>query len=245
MKRFIIYLPAAFFTFSIGVSVFALYYYGLITDIAPPSLSSDQENCDCVNPRSFPGLSREIFGLNKSKSGYFPARAFTDDWENADQFINNWYSKHLRAMDEGSLLDIADENREVYRFLWLRTFDHPIFVRIEREGRYQFNLMSRELDGAGGYEPGKVFRTDNKTLTKEEWCEFIRLLDDANYWRMPTNKRVDRGRDGSQWILEGVKDNRYHIVDRWTPDKGEYREACIYLLKLSGRDIEKLKDDLY
>ena len=61
---------------------------------------------------------------------------------------------------------------------------------------------------------------------------------------MPTDFG-DMGRDGSQWVLEGVRDNRYHIVDRWSPENSEYREACTYLLKLSGMDEDRLKRELY
>lgn len=43
--------------------------------------------------------------------------------------------------------------------------------------------------------------------------------------------RID-GDDGAQWIVEGVRSKRYHVIDRWSP-KDNYRLACLYLLKLS------------
>ena len=136
------------------------------------------------------------------------------------------------------------ENTEVYRFLWLRTFRHPVAVTLERNVDH-FELRSVELDGAGGYAPGKILSTGRKSITQEVWCQFTGLLDKAAYWKIPSNSRDDMGYDGSQWILEGIKDGRYHIVDRWTPQTGEYREACLFVLKLSGRSFENLKKDLY
>ena len=53
------------------------------------------------------------------------------------------------------------------------------------------------------------------------------------------------GNDGAQWILEGMKDGRYHVVDRWSPDGGDYRAACLHLLKLSGLGVNPKGVDVY
>lgn len=53
------------------------------------------------------------------------------------------------------------------------------------------------------------------------------------------------GNDGAEWILEGVNGGRYHVVDRWTPGAGAYREACLYLLKISDLGIDEASQDLY
>jgi len=144
-------------------------------------------------------------------------------------------------MNEGSLLDNHDENYEAYRFLWLRAFHHPVEVLAERHG-YKFYLSSKELNGAGGYAPGKMWRTDNKWLTEEDWCILMAAMDKADFWEQETKVRDNIGTDGSEWVLEGRKNGRYHIVDRWFPETGNYREACLELLKLSGRDPKSIKD---
>jgi hypothetical protein len=33
--------------------------------------------------------------------------------------------------------------------------------------------------------------------------------------------------------MEGIDQDRYHIVDRWSPEKGTFRDAALFLLKLS------------
>lgn len=251
MKKYLFWLITLIVTFFLGLVAFALYYFSVVSEVASPEPISAQksfarpvqENFDCVKSKNFPGLSLEISEIKKGKSGYFPKDKFSSSWKDADVFTNDWYGKDLKAMSEKSLLDISDENAEVYRFLWLRTFHHPIFVRVERK-QNEVRLFTKELDGAGGYEPGKVFRSDNRKLTENEWCAFLRLVDKANYWNLPTKNEV-LGNDGAEWILEGVKENRYHVVDRWTPEKGEYRQVCIYLLRLSGLDVDKLGSDLY
>ena len=61
---------------------------------------------------------------------YFPVGVFQDDASNAE-FRARWYAKHLRAMGEESLLSAA-ANKEFlgYRFLWLRTFHHPVSMKL-------------------------------------------------------------------------------------------------------------------
>jgi len=41
-------------------------------------------------------------------------------------------------------------------------------------------------------------------------------------------------------LSEGVKKGKYHIVDRWCPEEGVYREAALYLIKLSRLKIDKI-----
>ncbi len=244
MKRFSFWIIISVITFSIGIfTVLAGLYYGQkeIVEIEPIPLLDN----DCLKSKSYPGLSRKISELQKGKSGYFPKGTWKD-FKTGDNIIlsgiDSWYGKYLKAMDEKSLLNVSDE-KEVYRFLWLRTFHHPMFVRVERSG-ISIQLFSKEFDGAGGYTPGKELRKEHKILDAQQWCEFLSLLEKSKYWQMPSEKNL-LVHDGAQWILEGVKDGRYHVVDRNPPDDYDYQEACIYLLKLSGVDTDRLKDELY
>ena len=244
----IIRLTALTSAFALGLGVVVLYYFSSLPKVAEPELLPAPEVFECKKSKAFPGLSRRISEIERGKSDYFPKDILGNDMS-PKHSVAGWYGKHLKAMGEDSLLYISSRNVESYRFLWLRTFHHPIFVRVERiqhePNANEFVLFSKELDGAGGYKPGKLFNETGRVLTEKQWCEFMNLLEKANYWKLPTAEKSLGGHDGAEWIMEGVKDNRYHIVERWSPDKGEYREGCIYLLKLSGVDTDRLKDDLY
>jgi hypothetical protein len=250
MKCHTLAVPVGIGTFALGVTLAAIVYLHPVERLDPPqavvaSPLPPPESVTCRdNSSAFPGRSKPLDSLKKYKNGYFPEKAFDDGWRGADGSFDDWYGKHLRAMKEPSLVDVKDPDSEVYRFLWLRTFHHPISVRIVRTG-YSFRLTSVELNGAGGYDPGRNLRTDNVEIFNDEWCQFTALLDKAQFWAEPTVNRELSGFDGSQWVFEGVNDGRYHIVDRWTPREGAFREACIYLLKLSGRDEKSLGNDLY
>lgn len=241
MRKIILRVAVLIASFFVGLGSFILVflYFNAVPEIAAP----DPLPAECAESKSFPGLSKgNISEIEKGKSGYFPKGRFAGGWAESDNFTNDWYGKHLKAMTEESLLDAADE-AEIYRFLWLRTFHHPVFVKVVRH-RNEIKLFTKELDGAGGYEPGKVLRSDEITLKHEDFCRFLNLLEKADYWNLGAENN-DSGVDGSQWILEGVKKGRYHLVDRWTPETGKYREACLFLLKLSGVDTDRLKGDLY
>jgi hypothetical protein len=52
---------------------------------------------------------------------------------------------------------------------------------------------------------------------------------------MPTQpSRRDLGLDGAQWVIEGRRVDAYHVVDRWSPRGGPYRDAGLAFLQLAG-----------
>jgi hypothetical protein len=238
MKKFSFRLLACVLAFALGsgaVIIWLFYQTNNVSEVAPPAPLA----ADCVQPKTFPALARQIFEIKKGKSGYFPKGAFAEEWVGADDFRNDWFGEYLGWMGEKSLLDVSGgETTEIYRFLWLRSFDRPVFVRVERRGN-QIKLFTKELSG-----PQKASRDYSRNLDRTEWCELLKLLRQADYWNLPTSEPIN-GVDGAEWILEGVRENHYHVVDRWSPRTGEFREACLYLLRLSGVEIDKLGDDLY
>lgn len=166
-----------------------------------------------------------------SDAYFFPKGWISDSKERSDgdQFARRWYSKALTAMSEPSLSCRAPAN-DVYRFLWLRTWGRPIAVRVEglTSGAAIFAV---ELDGACGYGLGKVSRHKQRKLTDGEWTRIVNDLQALQFWTLPT-RVPDDGLDGAQWVMEGRKGSQYHVVERWSPKGGAYREFCLSLLKL-------------
>jgi hypothetical protein len=103
----------------------------------------------------------------------------------------------LKALEESSLLQMAQNSSgKSYRFVWLRTFHHPVVVRVDVRA-----------DGIG------------ELTSKTE--RFLATIKKAHFWELPTHETpATEGCDGSQWIIEGVKNGKYHALDRWTPGKG-------------------------
>ncbi len=172
---------------------------------------------------------------------FFPDRIFGREKEDND-FVVEWYSKHLKAMKEPSLWKLAQNDRAaiVYRFLWLPTFDRPVSVRLSKSGDSAM-LHAVELDGRGGYEPGKIAVRRTLKLDGKQWEDFKRRVDKAHFWPSPTEKADDDIiLDGDQLILEGVMTGKYHIVDRLgAVSDADYAELCRQMLVLSGLDVMK------
>lgn len=231
MRLLTIRFVVAVLTFIVGVTITTIY---LIRNNASTVERPLQAT---ANPKCFPGQSIKLDAAGSEQISYFPPGVFSDnEWQN--QFTVNWYSKHLMAMDEPSLFSLQNYTGESYRFLWLRTFDNPIAIRLWRSSDQRF-ITVKQLDGKGGYEPGKLIINKTRTVDEREWGIFNDHLEQSCYWDLP---RVggEGGQDGAQWIVEGSREGRYHIVDHWSPKSGSYRELCLYLLKLAEIQIDKI-----
>jgi hypothetical protein len=243
------WLPIAVITFAfavIAVAVIAIWqpFRGDNSSnqvaVSPPVMPQ----ASCTLAEGYPGRSVDLDDIPKTRPKVFPRSPADTLDRNFDPYQHDWYGKHLRALGESSLIDRSvPDTVEIYRFTWLRTFHHPVMVRLEHNG-YGALLTARETNGAGGYEPGKVFRTGEFHIESQEWCRFIELLNASKFWSLPSQSD-DLGNDGSEWILEGIRGHRYHSVERWTPQDGAYYDACSYLLQLSGRDTKSLGNDFY
>ena len=183
---------------------------------------------------------------NDSLAFYFPLKKHSEDTTNnsLDTFVNTWYSKMLFALKEPILKNYRGD-KEIYRFTWLRTFHHPASIRIEKQNNI-IRLFAKVCKGAGGYEPDSIIFDTTISIATDEWGVLKSKIKDTHFWQLKTEKREDVGKDGSEWIIEAIKENNYHMVSRWTPsiDRQEnFRIIGEYLLSLSKIKIET--DDMY
>ena len=99
-------------------------------------------------------------------------------------------------------------------------------------------LIAVELTGSGGYDPGGIARRAERILAQSEWQGLSALLAKLRFWSLPSRLAKPLGADGSQWIIEGIRHNsQYHVVDRWTPEEGTFRDAGLLFLTLSGVSV--------
>jgi len=156
----------------------------------------------------------------------------TDFPKGVDHFWAKVYTEFLIELKEGKI-DTPKTEKEIYRFLWLRTFHNPIVIRFEKNDT-EIKLFWKRSNGEGGYEAGKIVENKNIELSQKEWSEFKELLDNSKFWKNPSIKNdsdIILVTDGAQWVLEGIKKNEYHIseIDIFKP--------CLYLLKLTEMKI--------
>lgn len=139
----------------------------------------------------------------------------------------------FREMPLESLPSCVEES---YRLMWVPTFHPPVVVRIWRSGEKYF-MAAKQLDGRGGYEIGKLSVEQTRSLTNDEWMNFVTSLYQAGFWDIPSNINEPVPQDGAAWVMEGIKGKQYHSIKRRNP-QGEYADLIKYLIKLSGLKTE-------
>ena len=176
-----------------------------------------------------------------SAQQYFPPGVL-DKNPRWDQLITNWYSSHLKALREPSLWELSrqDPKAEAYRFLWLRSFHHPIAVRlvVRADGSGWINLRETRGEGGDVSGGGGINRYGVSWLRKSLTQSFLVEVQNADFWNLPTFLDPDPNiahLDGAQWIVEGVRNGEYHVVDWWSPQAGDPVRAIGLLALKLGR----------
>lgn len=205
----------------------------------------------------------ETATLKDSLSFYFPnilsdsVKRKYPDYEN---FTQNWYSSALYSFKEPILYTKTD-SATIYRVLWLRSFHEPVCFSVKAFHGYHFinvKVLDRqpafypyieisEFDEETGKEiPDTVQKADrfaviNFSLTKQisnrQWEKIEKQVSDINFWNSPSlNPFVDDSADGSNWIMEGRKNGKYHFLDRRN-GQSNIKVLGKHLIKLSGLKI--------
>ena len=162
-----------------------------------------------------------------------------------DEFSREWYSRHLVAAGEPSLVSIAEAapvGGMHLRFTWLRSFHPPVVVRVSAMSPGEMEMTAKLLSGAGGYEPGKIAQQVDRTLDPAETRQLQALLESSQLLEEPA-ETCELGLDGAQWIVEVVEGDSYYFFDRWTPDEGAVRELGLLMLGLTGWPTKS--DEIY
>jgi hypothetical protein len=153
-------------------------------------------------------------------------------------------------MAEPSFQSIVNANVESYRFLWLRSFLPGVAIRVWICSQ-EYCITAKQLDRLDKYVDGKLIPSaklainNSRSLSVDEWNGFLSVLERSRFWSLPTVDGKMMANDGAEWVLEGAKDSQYHVVARQSPTDGDYYDACVFLLKLSGLKVDASKGELY
>ncbi|MCA1652638.1 MAG: hypothetical protein ABR588_04770 [Sphingomicrobium sp.] len=154
-----------------------------------------------------------------------------------------WYSAQLTAAREPSLYKASTHwsvgSGTVVRFTWLRSFHAPVFVRVEGLGTSKPRLVAKQLSGHGGYAPGSISKSLDRTLSPGEAHDIHLVLARSDIAHMQP-RTCDIGVDGAQWIMESVDAHGYHFVDRQSPNAGGERDLALSLLRLTGWEVKPI-----
>jgi hypothetical protein len=121
-------------------------------------------------------------------------------------------------------------------FSYIPSFDPSVFITVQRKGE-GFVLIAKQLNGAGGYDPGILARSKEIALTEEQAVEFEAMLAEGGLFREAV-ETCEFGFDGSRWIFELVSSGEYQMVNLWSPSDGAAHELGELRIRLSGWNIE-------
>ena len=125
---------------------------------------------------------------------------------------------------------------ESFRLVWFPTFDAPSVFRIWRSGE-NFFIVTKRLSGKGGYELGKLKTEHTRSLTAEEWNNFVDIINNRCFWNAPSVLKEVPVVDGAFWTFEGSRNKQYHFVDRISPSE-QMKEIFRALFELTGVKTE-------
>ena len=161
---------------------------------------------------------------------YFPPHPFTgvDSHERV-----RWYSSALYALQNKPLWPPAPPSETVYRVLWMpsRFGDSSITLTVGPDGRGQIEFKSTDRDRE------RVAVDTKHMATPEQIAELEAALSETHFWQMPTDPPPTSIliEDGAVWVLEGVRDGKYHIVYETAPGQAARATAAMMLLKMAGQ----------
>jgi hypothetical protein len=156
-------------------------------------------------------------------------------------------TKVSKIFNETPVLPIDDVEAELYRMTFIPTFFSPIKIRVERH-RGEYVLVAKRLSGQGGFEVGPLKDEKRRRLKSEEWNRLLALIDKAGFWEMPYAEKEPQADEkgestvclhGSEWVLEGVKEGKFHAVNRYCPNEKRFEKLGEYFAKLSGLGIKQ------
>lgn len=176
----------------------------------------------------FPLFSAEFV---KQKNDCVQRKGFscnlTEPNDSLSEFVNQWYSKHLRSLGEPILYTLRNQDKKIIRFTHLGTWSKPFSYRIENN-HGQITVVYNETNGSGGYGAGRRMKHKQRTIRLKTWEKVLRKIDQEDFWAMETNV-PEYILDGEEWILEVLIDEKYHVVTRTSPDVYDgkaYAELC-------------------
>jgi len=153
-------------------------------------------------------------------------------------FDASYYPGYLRAAGESSLFARRQEKGlEAVRFLWIRSFQDPVIVRIERTVG-QAKLRAIRFRKRFGEQPQAIISDRTFEINTASWQEITNKVTQSGFWKLSITDNIT-GFDGSRWVLEAVRDGQYKVVDRWYPnemtaerDLEGFKVLCVHILQL-------------
>ncbi len=160
---------------------------------------------------------------------FFPPNTFAD---RAGDYKVAWFSRDMYALNEKPLWPPPVTSGQIFRLTVLPAFSGPesVMITVPPDGSGQLRFRVTDVHR----ENLDADRTH--AITSQQLADFSASLSQARFWEMSTEPPPSRmfGEDGAEWILEGVENGKYHIVDRWCPGETPFGQLGRRFFVLAG-----------
>lgn len=153
------------------------------------------------------------------------------------------FSKDLAWFKEPMLS--AGYKGKVYRFLWIRSFDYPIVIRMQKIKRSVtiYWKLPQFDDSLHTSQSPVEFK---KKLAIRQWKKFEKMLTAIDYWSMIPReylRSAGAATDGDILLLEAAINGKYKVTERFDEIYPKYTKCLMYLIKLT--DLNLPEDKIY
>ena len=190
--------------------------------------------------------------VSNKHNWYFPIEPFLRDstkWINdykidinqelrSVNFMLDWFSEELAWFKEPMLS--AGYKGKVYRFLWLRSFDAPVVIRMQKIKRNItiYWKIPRFTDSLHTTQSAVEFK---KSLAVWQWKKFEKSLTIIDYWSMISEDYLSSATDGAIWLLEAAINGKYKVTERSGYIYPKYTKCLKYLINLTDLNLPENK----
>jgi hypothetical protein len=153
-----------------------------------------------------------------------------------DSLSLKWFSEVL-AENKEPILSNYYLGIDIYRLTWLRSFHQGVILKIIKD-QNDYIIETKWLDWTD-----RKTHTSTKRITSDIVVELENLLKEHKFYSTESYDWEFPGNDGSEWILEVHTADRYHFLNKWSPDLGRsngLREIGEYIIKNSDAKDEEL-----
>lgn len=142
---------------------------------------------------------------------YFPGNYISSYFEGV-------FSDIFSKLNLESIFDKRiDTNNQIYRFYYSRAFHDTIVVLIEIIEK-DYGLLNLKRYNIGRYfDENEIVIESNVKLYPSNIYDLLSVVEKYDFWNIPAKSPRTHGLDGSTWIVEGLKDGKFHIIERWSP----------------------------
>ena len=178
-----------------------------------------------------------------AQTSYVPHGVFSDNsrWDSEAVKINS----ELFLVAHETSLRHPQIKTTTFRLLWSPSFDDIWIVRLDTLPDQSGRLTIKVIGGRGSKHAGELIRVEEKLLSAATISTFLGMPAVKDFWTLAPGGRQS-GCDGADWLLEGVRRSKYHVVNQWSPAEGPVREIGQYLaLVLAGLHSHYLDQPMY